>query len=46
MSELIKYKKIINKVYFNQCSFDNRLNVTWENTLINDYNRKEIYLTF
>ena len=26
--------------------FDNRLNVTWENTLINDYNRKEIYLTF
>ena len=27
MSELIKYKKIINNVYFNQCSFDNRLNV-------------------
>ena len=27
MSELIKYKKIINKVYFNQSSFDNRLNV-------------------
>ena len=27
MSELKKYKNIINKVYFNQFSFDNRLNV-------------------
>lgn len=26
--------------------FDNKLNVTWENTLIEDYKRKEIYLTF
>ena len=27
MSELKKYKKLINKLYFNQSSFDNRLNV-------------------
>ena len=26
--------------------FYNKLNVTWENTLIEDYKRKEIYLTF